>query len=574
MEKKWVFQPSAGEEKIRELSEQLKVNSFLAELLVQRGIQTEEAARAFFRPDLTKLHPPFDMKDMDRAVDRILQAIQQKEGILLFGDYDVDGTTAVALMFEQLKQLHENLDYYIPDRYKEGYGLSQAGIEYALASNKTLIITLDCGIKSNELVQSAKEKGVDFIICDHHQPGNEIPAAIVLDPKRTDCLYPFKELSGCGVGFKLMQAIYERQGIPLERLFQSLDLLALSIGADIVDVTGENRILCYHGLKRLNEHPRKAFQELLLLAGKTFPMTLTDVVFVIAPRVNAAGRIRSGKTAVDWMLSLNNEEIKQLAEEIHADNALRRTIDQAMTEEALAQLALDENHSKLHTNLVFHETWHKGVVGIVASRIIETHYRPTIVLTESNGLVTGSARSVGPINLYDVLESCSEHLIQFGGHHYAAGLTMHREKLTDFRQAFESEVQKIVAKNPLEAIQQIDVKIDFNDIQTEWNGKLPRIKKIIDAFEPFGPGNMKPVFCSKELYATDSRILKDAHLKLKVVQSHSKLVFEAIGFNLSDKEVHTLKGLPFDMAYTIESNEFNGKTSLQLNIKDIRSSDC
>jgi single-stranded-DNA-specific exonuclease len=503
----------------------------------------------------------------------LLLAIENEEGILLFGDYDVDGTTAVALMFEQLSPVHQNLNYYIPDRYKEGYGLSQTGIDFAKSENRTLIITLDCGIKSNDLVALAKEQGIDFIICDHHQPGEKIPDAIVLDPKRSDCPYPFKELSGCGVGFKLMQALFHRLDISLEQLFSSLDLLALSIGADIVDVTGENRILAYHGLKRLNDYPRLAFQELLQLAGKKLPMTLTDVVFVIAPRVNAAGRIRSGSTAVAWMLSMNDIEIKNLAEEIHADNALRRTIDQSMTEEALSQLAADNNHPTQLTNVVFNENWHKGVVGIVASRIIESHYRPTIVLTESNGLITGSARSVGPINLYEVLDACSSHLLQFGGHHFAAGLTMKKEALAGFKIAFETEVRRMLDSKPLEATQHIDLKIDLNEIQTEWNGKLPRLKKILDAFEPFGPGNMKPVFYTSELYARESRLLKEKHLKLNVVQTYSTLGFEAIGFNLVDKEPFTLKGMPFDMAYTIETNEFNGKTNLQFNIKDIRATD-
>lgn len=570
MEKKWVFQPEVDEGKVQILAEKLNVELFVGRLLVQRGLETEAAARAFFRPSLDELHDPFLMKDMDTAVNRINQAIKKQEGILLFGDYDVDGTTAVALMYEQLIKFHPNVHYYIPDRYKEGYGLSQQGIDYAEAEKCSLIITLDCGIKSNHLVEEAKSQGIDFIICDHHQPGEVLPGAIVLDPKRKDCHYPFKELSGCGVGFKLMQALHIDHGFTFDSLFESLDLLALSIGADIVDVTGENRILCHHGLIRLNQHPRKAFEELLTLAGKKLPLSLTDVVFVIAPRVNAAGRIRSGKTAVDWMLSSNEQEIKLLAQEIHDDNTLRRTIDQSITEEALQQIANDKNHLNQSTNLVFQENWHKGVVGIVASRIIESHYRPTIVLTESNGLLTGSARSVGSINLYDVLESCKEYLTQFGGHHYAAGLTMPKENLSAFRLAFDQEVKQRLNGAALEALQHIDINIDLNEIQTVWNGKLPRIKKIIDAFEPFGPGNMKPVFCTQELYATDARILKEKHLKLRVVQANSKLAFDAIGFNLAEKEAFTLKGMPFEMAYTLETNDYNGKTNLQFNIKDIR----
>jgi single-stranded-DNA-specific exonuclease len=571
MEKKWLMKNSANEEEISQLKEELKVDRIVATLLYQRGLRTFEGAHSFMNPDLTDLHDPFLMKNMDFAVERLVEAIDSKENILLFGDYDVDGTTAVALMYEVLKNHHTNLGYYIPDRYLEGYGISTAGIDFAKQNGFSLIIALDCGIKANEKVNYAKELGIDFIICDHHEPGEVIPECIVLDPKQSDCEYPFKELSGCGVGFKLLQGFYQSKNFDVKYLFEHLDLLAISIGADIVPVTGENRILCYHGLKTLNNKPKPAFQMLIELAGKKFPLNLTDVVFIIAPRINAAGRLRTGKVAVELMISKNEDEITRLANEINADNSERKNIDKDITQEALRQVASDPTFKSQSTTVVFNENWHKGVVGIVASRLIETHFRPTIVLTKSNGMITGSARSVNNFDLYKALVQCEELLEQFGGHKHAAGMSLKPENLIAFKKRFEEVVSESISIEDKTPIQKIDVSIHLDEIHgSDSPTQIPRLKKLIEAFEPHGPGNMKPVFHSSNLFATDSRILKDVHLKLKVIQPNSRLQYDAIGFNLGNKETEAASGVPFEMAYTLETNEYNGRKNLQLNIKDLR----
>jgi len=571
MEKKWLVKTQQNKGKINELKDALKVDRIVAELLFQRGIETFEAAEAFFRPKLEDLHNPFLMKNMDLAVNRLEKAIQNQEKILLFGDYDVDGTTAVALLYGFLKNYCPSIDFYIPDRYTEGYGISFQGIDYAEKNQQTLIIALDCGIKAIDKVQYATEKGIDFIICDHHEPGNIIPDCIVLDQKQKECAYPYKELSGCGVGFKLLQGFLQQRNEPLEKLYPFLDLLAISIGADIVAITGENRILCTHGLKILNESPRVAFKELLEISEKKFPLTLTDVVFIIAPRINAAGRIRSGKMAVELMISEDQEEMRRLAKEINADNIERRSLDQQITEEAFLQIEEDIDFEKTFSTVVFNPNWHKGVVGIVASRLIEKYYRPTIVLTESNGLIGGSARSVANFDLYKALTECEDLLEQFGGHQHAAGMTLKKENLIAFKNRFDEVVKRNLTVESKVPIQEIDVEIELNEIHGEEEYyKIPRLKRIIESFEPHGPGNMKPVFYSRNLFATDSRILKEAHLKLKVIQPNSKLNYEAIGFNLAHKEMETVSGIPFEMAYTLETNDFNGKKSIQFNIKDIR----
>jgi len=571
MEKKWLVKTQQNKEKINELKDALKVDRIVAELLLQRGIETFEAAEAFFRPKLEDLHNPFLMKNMDLAVNRLEKAIQNQEKILLFGDYDVDGTTAVALLYGFLKNYCPSIDFYIPDRYTEGYGISFQGIEYAEKNQQTLIIALDCGIKAIDKVQYAAEKGIDFIICDHHEPGNLIPDCIILDQKQKDCTYPYKELSGCGVGFKLLQGFLIQRNETFEKLYPFLDLLAISIGADIVSITGENRILCTHGLNILNESPRVAFKELLEISGKKFPLTLTDVVFIIAPRINAAGRIRSGKMAVELMISEDQEEMRCLAKEINADNIERRSLDQQITEEAFLQIEEDIDFDKASSTVVFNPKWHKGVVGIVASRLIEKYYRPTIVLTESNGLIGGSARSVANFDLYKALTECEDLLEQFGGHQHAAGMTLKKENLIAFKNRFDEVVKRNLTVESKVPIQEIDIEIELNEIHGEEEYfKIPRLKRIIESFEPHGPGNMKPVFYSRNLFASDSRILKDAHLKLKVFQPNSKLNYEAIGFNLAHKEMETVSGIPFEMAYTLETNEFNGKKSIQFNIKDIR----
>jgi single-stranded-DNA-specific exonuclease len=571
MQKRWLVNTTIDSTTVEEFRSVLKVDEVVAELLLQRGITTFEEAEKFFRPKLDELHDPFLMKDMKEAVERLQEAIENQERILLFGDYDVDGTTAVAMMYSFLKDT-AIIDYYIPDRYKEGYGLSKDGIDFAAENAVDLIVSLDCGIKSVELVAYAKEKGIDFIICDHHTPGPELPDALVLDPKREDCNYPYDELSGCGVGFKLLQGLCDYNNWDYAKLFELLDFLAISIGADIVPVTGENRVLCYHGMERLNAHPRKAFRELLLLANRPFPVTLTDVVFTIAPRINAAGRLRSGRFAVDLMISDDVDQIDLLAEEINADNTDRRALDKEITAEALKQIENDPCSNSNVTTVVFNEKWHKGVVGIVASRLIETHYKPTIVLTESNGMITGSARSVHGFDVYEAICACENLLEQFGGHKYAAGLTMKRENLEAFKAQFEQAVKERIQPELLVPEQKIDLNLSFNQIFTSQENRLqlPRLKRILSQFEPHGPGNMKPVFTSNNVFSTDVRILKEVHLKLAMTQPDSDLVIEGIGFNMSEKMDTVASGLPFQVAYTLESNKWNGKETIQLNLKDVR----
>jgi len=572
MQKKWLIQTPINKDIVEQFRSELKVDNVVAELLLQRNISTFKEAENFFRPNLNELNDPFLMKDMDRAVERINHAIEKGEKILLFGDYDVDGTTAVALMYSYLKKKYERIDYYIPDRYAEGYGISFLGIDYAKENDFSLIISLDCGIKSVDKVTYAKEKNIDFIVCDHHNPGDELPDGIILDPKRKDCDYPYKELSGCGVGFKLLQALIQTNQWDQSELFEYLDLLAISIGADIVPITGENRTLCYFGLKQLNDNPRVAFQELLKIAKKEFPVTLTNVVFIIAPRINAAGRLRSGKHAVELMISDNREEIEQIANEINNDNLERRELDKEMTEEALTQIASDTNYSIKKSTVVFNENWHKGVVGIVASRLIEKHFKPTIVLTESNGMITGSARTVNNFDIHEALIECEHLLEQFGGHKHAAGMTLSKENLTAFQVKFEEVVGKRIDIEDLAPIEKVDIELDFNEIFTteENRMKIPRLKRILNQLEPHGPGNMKPVFISKNVFSKDIRILKDEHLKLTLTQPTCDVVLEAIGFNMAEKIDLVANGVPFDIIYTLETNSWNNRETLQLNIKDIR----
>ncbi len=572
MQKRWFVRTSNNGTAVEELRSTLKIDSIVAELLLQRDIDTFKDAEAFFRPKLEQLHNPFLMKDMERAVSRVKNAIANNEKVMLYGDYDVDGTTSVALMYTLLKNHVEDLSFYIPDRYEEGYGVSMKGVQHAIEEGITLIITLDCGIKALKQVEAAKKEGVDVIVCDHHRPGDSLPNGIILDPKREDCDYPFQELSGCGVGFKLMQALYIENKWLLDPLWNNLDLLAISIGADLVEMTGENRTLCSLGMKLLNESPRTAFKEMLILAKRTFPVTLTDVVFTIAPRINAAGRLRSGKHAVELMISDNIEEIRIIAAEINDDNTERRSIDKEITVEALEMLK--EYPEDRCSNVVFSPNWHKGVVGIVASRIIENHYKPTIVLTESKGVVTGSARSVQGFDVHEAIEKCGELIEQFGGHKYAAGLTLKTENLEAFKQKFEEEVSKSIDRELLIPEQKVDLELDFNQIFTpeENRLKVPRLKRVLRQFEPHGPENMKPVFITKNVYSTDVRLLKDAHLKLSMTQPQHDVIVEAIGFNMADKVDDVSSGMPFDILYTLEINRWRDRETLQLNIKDIRSS--
>lgn len=570
MSKNWIIQTPPSNSIIQELKQTLCISDVLAQILAQKGIHTYDAAKDFFRPRLDQLHDPFLLKDMDRAVARIVQAIENKERILLFGDYDVDGTSAVAVFWNVLSQYHELLDFYIPDRYIEGYGVSTLGIDRAKEAGVNLIISLDCGIRSIDKVAYAQSLGIDFIVCDHHQPGETIPDCIVLDPLRKDCSYPYKGLSGCGVGFKLLQALQQTLNWDIELVWKQLDLVALSIGADIVPLTGENRILCFHGLARLNEQPRIGIATLVKIADKTFPLTLTDVVFIIAPRINAAGRIQSGKKSVELMISEDEKDLQEIAQSIDLDNQERRMLDAKITYEALEMIEEDTSFSTKKSTVLFHPEWHKGVVGIVASRIIETHYKPTIVLTESNGKATGSARSIKGIDIHQALTLCEDVLIQFGGHAFAAGMTLEIEQIPVFKNKFEEVIATLLSEEDKNEELIIDSEITFESIfeSTERIENIPKFKRIIDQMEPFGPQQMKPVFLSKKVTILDASLLKGEHLKMKVQQG--KIIFDAVGFRMAELYSLVLKGKPIDLVYTIETNTWKDKTSLQLIIKDLK----
>jgi single-stranded-DNA-specific exonuclease len=561
---RWTIKPKPSEEKVKNLAEALNVEEFVATLLVQRGIETYEEARQFFRPTLADLHNPYLMKDMDKAVERIELAIENGENILVFGDYDVDGTTAVSLVSSYLKTYYPNVATYIPDRYDEGYGISFKGIDFADDNGFSLIIALDCGIKSIDHVAYAKERNIDFIICDHHRPGNSLPEAVaVLDPKRDDCNYPYDELCGCGIGFKLIQALGENRNQTIEDLTSYLDLVATAIAADIVPMTGENRILAYFGLQVINSDPRPGFKALTHQIKKK-TLDITDVVFIIAPRINAAGRIKHGNHAVELLTEFDFEQAQQFASEIEAYNSERKDLDKQITKEALAQI-IENNEEKRFTSVVFQEDWHKGVIGIVASRLIETYYRPTLVFTKSGDKYAASARSVKGFDVYNALESCSEHLEQFGGHMYAAGMTLLEENYQLFKDAFEKVVEETIHPDMLIPEISIDAEINFSDI-------TPKLMRILQQFEPFGPQNMTPVFLTKNVKDTGyaQRLGADEeHLKLFVRQNNSEGM-AAIGFGLGNKMELTTNKKPFEAVYCIDENEWNGKTSVQLRLKDIK----
>ncbi|MEY3741622.1 MAG: hypothetical protein RL371_523 [Bacteroidota bacterium] len=554
---------------VAQLSAALKIPHFVAQLLLQRGIESREQAQVFFKPQQGTLHDPFLMHNMSAAVARLSQAITYQEKVLLYGDYDVDGTTAVALMAEQLAELGLECSYYIPDRYREGYGVSAAGIDYTIAAGYDLLITLDCGIKAHTQLARAHEAQIDIIVCDHHQPDSTLPPGIILNPKQAACAYPYAELSGCGVAFKLLQGLYQFLQRDEQQLFKSLDLVALAIGADIVELLGENRVLCARGLTQLNTAPRPAFLAILALASKSLPLSLRDIVFVLAPRINAAGRIASGKRAVDWMLSTDQKEIEALAIEINTDNTTRRALDQENTAQALAQIASDPNFDTQFTTVVYDPNWHKGVVGIVASRLIETHYRPTIVLTESNGVLTGSARCMQPLNLYELLEQCQQHLVQFGGHQFAAGLSLLPEHLDAFKDAFETAVATALSGQQLQRQIDIDTPLEFKELGSNPQLHFPRILQILSAFEPCGPGNLHPVFVAKNCLVLDYKVLKGAHLKLKLIQEGSQVSIDAIGFNLAAFEQDLAAGIFIDIVFQITSNTYLNRTTLQLVLQDL-----
>jgi single-stranded-DNA-specific exonuclease len=561
---RWTIKQKPDPEVVKQLSGSLNVNEIISSLLVQRGIETYEQARSFFRPSLEDLHDPYLMKDMDKAVERIELAIENGENILVFGDYDVDGTTAVSLVSSYLKTIYPNVDTYIPDRYDEGYGVSFKGIDYADDNGCTLIIALDCGIKSIDHVTYAKAKGIDFIICDHHRPGNELPEAVaVLDPKRNDCYYPYDELCGCGIGFKLIQALGMNRGQSTEDLTGYLDLVAAAIAADIVPMTGENRILAKFGLEVINSDPRPGIKALVHQIKKQ-SLDITDVVFIIAPRINAAGRIKHGNEAVKLLTEFDFEQAQQFASEIEKYNSDRKDLDKQITKEALQQIEENFEHEKF-TTVVYSDNWHKGVIGIVASRLIETYYRPTIVFTKSGDKMAASARSVRDFDVYNALEACAEHLEQFGGHMYAAGMTIKEENYPLFKDAFEKIVRDTIAPELLVPEVMVDAELNFSDIDS-------KMVRILKQFEPFGPQNMTPVFLTKNVKDTGygKTIGEDGcHLKLFVKQDNNDGI-GAIGFGLGKKLEVALNRKPFEIAYCLDENEWNGAVSLQLRLKDLR----
>lgn len=561
---RWTIKPKPDTAKVAELQNALQVDEIVAKLLLQRGITTFEEAKKYFRPQLSDLHDPYLLKDMDLAIARIEQAIANEENIMVFGDYDVDGTTSVALVSSYLQSYYPNVTTYIPDRYKEGYGVSYAGIDYADDNDISLIIALDCGVKAVDKVAYAKGKDVDFIICDHHRPGATLPNAVaVLDAKRNDCNYPYDELCGCGVGFKLIQALGGKRGQTIEDLVPYLDLVATAIGADIVPITGENRVLAYYGLQVINSTPRAGFKAIINQIKKDV-LTITDVVFVIAPRINAAGRMVHGLHAVNLLTETNLEQAEEFAAAIEQYNADRRELDQEITKEALVQIT-DNKEEKHFTSVVYNENWHKGVIGIVASRLTETYYRPTLVFTKSGEKLAASARSVKGFDVYNALEACADHIEQFGGHKYAAGLTLSEAQYDGFKKEFEKVVTKTIDPNLLTPEITIDAELNFNEIS-------PKLMRIIKQMEPFGPGNMSPVFMAENLQDTGYAKgvgQEEAHLKLAAVQNGSSPI-GAIGFNLGNKLPLVQNKKPFSAVFSLDENEWQGVVSLQLKLRDIR----
>jgi len=567
MAKRWVLKDAADEDVVKQLTEQLNINPVLSSMLAHRGITSFEEAKYFFRPSPLHLHDPFLMQDMEKAITRIDKAITAGEKVMIYGDYDVDGTTAVALVYSFFKKHHSNIEYYIPDRYKEGYGISTQGIDYAAANDFTLIIALDCGIKSVDKIAYANTLGVDFIICDHHLPGDELPAAVaILDPKRSDCSYPYKELSGCGIGLKLVQAYAEVHDLPFEEVSEYFDLAAISIACDIVHITGENRVLAYFGLKKINENPCIGVKMLMEVAGRGTTYTISDVVFLLGPRINAAGRIDDAKHAVQLLIACHEDEAKEMGELINLRNVERKGHDTQITDEALSMIDNDAILIGRKSTVVFNEQWHKGVIGIVASRLTEKYYRPTVVLTRSNGHVAGSARSVLGYDLYEALCGCSDLLIQFGGHKYAAGLTMRPEDVPAFIDKFEEVVGSTITDEQL--IQQIviDAELELKDIESKFF-------RILNQFAPFGPENMAPVFISKNVYVSgNAGLVGGSHIKMNIMQPGSP-AFSCIAFNHGEYLPQLKPNVPFDICYTIEENVWREQRTIQLNIKGIRFTD-
>lgn len=566
MEKLWKINTNSNSHAIENLKQQLNVDDVIAKLLIQRNILNYQEAKDFFRPDLKQLHNPFLMKGMDIAIDRINTAIKNNEKVLIFGDYDVDGTTAVSVVYSFFKNHFSEIDYYIPDRYKEGYGISFAGIDYAEENNFSLIIALDCGIKAIDKIEYANSKNIDFIICDHHLPGDKIPSAIaVLDPKQTDCPYPFKELSGCGIGLKLTEAFSIKNEIPLNNCYNYLDLVAISIAADIVPLNGENRVIAFFGLEQINKNARPGVNALLNLNQQKQAVTISTLVFVLAPRINAAGRIEHGNKAVELLTCEDDILAEEFAKAINETNTQRKDLDTATTDEAIAQIENDELLSKKKTTVLFSPNWHKGVVGIVASRLIEKFYRPTIILTESDGKVSGSARSVKEYDVYNAIEKCSDLLEQFGGHKFAAGLTMKKENLEAFKIKFENIVSASITSDQLIPKVEIDIELNFYEI-------TDKLVRILKQFAPHGPENMTPTFYTKNVFETGwGKVFGNNHLKIELFQkSNPNIRFQAIAFDKGDYISFFQRKIPMDIVFKIQENEYKGVTTIQLLIEEIK----
>jgi single-stranded-DNA-specific exonuclease len=569
MDKQWIIKDKGSEEQVKKLVSELNIDVVLANILVQRQVKDFDQARMFFRPDLADLHDPFLMKDMDKAVSRIQKAIHANENIMIYGDYDVDGTTSVALVYSFLKGRFSTISYYIPNRYTEGYGVSKKAIDYASEAGISLIIALDCGIKAIDKIAYARSLNIDFIVCDHHLPGDSLPEAVaILDPKRADCEYPYKELSGCGVGFKLIQAFCQEGSLDTSELYALLDLVAVSIASDIVPITGENRILAFYGLKRLNEDPCPGLKSIINIAGlQGKKLVVDDIVYKIGPRINAAGRMESGSKAVELLLTGDDSAASEMGGKINVFNDRRKNIDRDITQQALKMIASDKNLINSRATVLFNPDWHKGVIGIVASRLIESYYRPTVVLTESNGFATGSARSVPGFDLYQAMENCSDLLENFGGHMYAAGMTMKIENVPDFRKRFIEAVSSTITEDLLIPRIEIDSEIRLEAV----NSKFFR---ILAQFQPFGPGNTAPVFLARNVIDSGSVKIVGPnrdHLKLDIMtEENLRLRLPAIAFGQAEhyKLIHA--GMPFDICFSVEENVFQGKSNIQLNVRDIK----
>jgi len=567
-----MIREKADENNVASLSKEININPTLANMLVNRGVDTFQKAKDFFRPDLDKLHDPMLMKDMDKAVARLNWAIKNEEKILVYGDYDVDGTTSVAMMYGYLKEFYPNVNFYIPDRYKEGYGISEKGVHFAADNGFKLIISLDCGIKAISKVVLANELGVDFIICDHHTPGEDLPPAIaILDPKRVDCNYPYKELSGCGVGFKLIQAHCQHCGEDAAKVMAYLDLLAISVAADIVPIAGENRIFAYYGIERINNNPRPGIKALILRSKIEKDIEISDIVFKIGPRINASGRLEHAKASVELLISKDLEDALARAELVDTVNAARKNFDENITKEAISMIESMEEVRQMRSTVLFKEDWHKGVIGIVASRCIERFYRPTIILTESNNKATGSARSVFDFDIYEAISECSDLLEQFGGHKYAAGLTLSVNNVPAFQAKFEEVVSSRINDIHLKPVMEIDDEILLDQINYKFFN-------ILKQMAPFGPGNPEPIFAVKQVYADNVRVLKDKHLRFNVVQDGQETKPVCIAFGMADKAIYPdeiiykmlLRKMRFDLAFEIRENTFRNNSSLQLYVKDIK----